>query len=401
MLVLCLVCITYSAVTAGSDNFLIHNGDRVVIYGDSITDNQLYPRIIEDFVVTRHPDWDVEFWNRGWGGDTAHYYGRFKRDCLSLQPTIAIICLGMNDADYKPFDKAGFESYVDFLDKMVKDLKAIEARAVLVSPPTYDVAQKRLLRHPGDHITRDMTDYPEVLREFSLGMLAVAKINNCKYIDLNQEYAKLLASGRARYGSTFKLTRSGDAVHPYGPGQLAMAVMILKGLNAPSEVAYLEIDAESNSVIESRGAKLPMPLYDGTEPVGTMLAVTDRLNKNILKIKNLPTGIYKLVVDTRHVITLDASGWTMGTNLSERSFTPEMKHSKEVAGATEEVHNAKYYKWRKVLCKNIHWVGDGSACSTNDKEALAKADDVIAEALAKRNKLAKPNPHTYILTRVD
>ncbi|MFH1613820.1 MAG: SGNH/GDSL hydrolase family protein [Planctomycetota bacterium] len=407
-----------SAVAA--DDFLIHDGDRVVIYGDSITDNQLYPQIIEDFIVTRHPNWDVQVWNRGWGGDMAHYYGRFQRDCLSLKPTVVIICLGMNDAWYVPFDKARFEEYVYYLDRMAKDLKAIGSRVVFVSPPTYDLAQQQNLLHSGDQKVYEMSYYPEVLREFSLGMLAAAKVNQCTYIDLNNSYSILLAIGRARHGAEFRMSRAGDAVHPYGPGQLAMAAFILQGLNAPSEVAYVVIDAKAVQATEVRSTKisdlsfdgkqmsfnrldtaLPMPAYEQTEPVGEMLDLTDRFNRNVLRIQNLKPGNYKLVVDDRHIVTLDANAWQEGTNLCRRVFLPEMMHSKEVSEATKKLHEARYYKWRKVLCKNIGWVGSDAAYDTNDKKELKKAGEAIETAQRTRKELSKPKVRRYVLERVN
>ena len=49
--------------------FYLKDGDRVVFYGDSITDQRLYTTFVEDFVVTRFPRMDVRFIHSGWGGD--------------------------------------------------------------------------------------------------------------------------------------------------------------------------------------------------------------------------------------------------------------------------------------------------------------------------------------------
>src|SRR5260221_6815166 len=51
--------------------FLIHDGDRVVFLGDSITEQRLYTTYIEAYALTRHPKWNLIFRNVGWGGDTS------------------------------------------------------------------------------------------------------------------------------------------------------------------------------------------------------------------------------------------------------------------------------------------------------------------------------------------
>src|SRR3954468_2093976 len=56
---------------AVSGEFFIHDGDRVVFLGDSITEQRLYTTYIEAYALTRHPNWHLVFRNVGWGGDTS------------------------------------------------------------------------------------------------------------------------------------------------------------------------------------------------------------------------------------------------------------------------------------------------------------------------------------------
>ncbi|MGC2301016.1 MAG: hypothetical protein WA476_19580, partial [Acidobacteriaceae bacterium] len=53
---------------AASD-FALHDGDRIVFYGDSITDQRLYSTFIEEYVLTRFPTWKVQWTQSGVGGD--------------------------------------------------------------------------------------------------------------------------------------------------------------------------------------------------------------------------------------------------------------------------------------------------------------------------------------------
>ena len=108
--------------------FFVHDGDRVVFLGDSITEQRLYTTYIEAYALSRHPTWKLEFRNVGWGGDTAWLRQRFhtdeyqlfaadeetqskmiltavdsglKRDVLPLKPTVVTVDFGMNDHSYQ------------------------------------------------------------------------------------------------------------------------------------------------------------------------------------------------------------------------------------------------------------------------------------------------------------
>src|SRR5437870_10100803 len=95
---------------AAQDGFALHDGDRVVFYGDSITDQRLYTTFTETYVVTRFPKMKVDFVHSGWGGDRVGGGGggpvdvRLERDVFAYKPTVMTIMLGMNDGSYRAFD---------------------------------------------------------------------------------------------------------------------------------------------------------------------------------------------------------------------------------------------------------------------------------------------------------
>src|SRR5215469_14646306 len=49
--------------------FALKDGDRVVFYGDSITEQRLYTTYVEHYCTTHYPDRRITFINTGWGGD--------------------------------------------------------------------------------------------------------------------------------------------------------------------------------------------------------------------------------------------------------------------------------------------------------------------------------------------
>src|SRR5271166_3015028 len=80
--------------------FSLHPGDRVVFYGDSITDQRLYTVYVETYVLTRFPKLDATFVHSGWGGDRVSGGGggpidaRLERDVIPYQPQVMTIMLG-------------------------------------------------------------------------------------------------------------------------------------------------------------------------------------------------------------------------------------------------------------------------------------------------------------------
>src|ERR1700755_335857 len=102
------VCIGFlTAVSAWPQAFALRDGDTVVFYGDSITDQRLYTTYAETYVVTRFPKRNISFVHSGWGGDRVTGGGggpvdvRMNRDVIAYRPTVMTVMLGMNDGRYR------------------------------------------------------------------------------------------------------------------------------------------------------------------------------------------------------------------------------------------------------------------------------------------------------------
>lgn len=120
-------------------DFFFHDGDRIVMMGDSITEQHLYSNYVEMWVTTRFPKWNLTFRNVGIGGDrSTGGNARFKRDTMSFQPTAMTVDFGMNDGSYKPFDEPGFTAYVGGLQGIADQAKAAGVRVAWCTPQPLD-----------------------------------------------------------------------------------------------------------------------------------------------------------------------------------------------------------------------------------------------------------------------
>src|SRR5580658_9039880 len=129
-------------VAAGTPGFELRDGDTVVFYGDSITNQKLYTVYTEAFVLTRFPQMRVRFVHSGWSGDrvSGGLMGtidqRLERDVFRYRPTVVTVMLGMNDGEYQPYDRAIFQKYADGYLHIVDRIKSEfpEARLTLIGP---------------------------------------------------------------------------------------------------------------------------------------------------------------------------------------------------------------------------------------------------------------------------
>src|ERR1700676_1042309 len=106
-----------SSASRGASDFYLKDGDTIVFYGDSITDRRLYTVFAETFAITRFPKLHLRFVHSGWAGDrvSGGFGGpidvRLDRDVIAYKPSVVTILLGMNDAEYEPFDDARLHQF--------------------------------------------------------------------------------------------------------------------------------------------------------------------------------------------------------------------------------------------------------------------------------------------------
>jgi lysophospholipase L1-like esterase len=390
--------------------FALRDGDRVVFYGDSITQEGGYGRFVEEYVRTRFPQWDVRFYNAGVGGDTVKggWAGpvelRLDRDVIALRPTVVTLMLGMNDGGYKPFDPqtlATFgEGYRAIVAKLQQALPGVRLTIVRSSPfddvarapqfaPGYDDALRRLGCYVATLGAREKATVVDFCDPVNAGVAAVLKDN--------PELARQVLP---------------DRVHPGPAGHVVMGATLLRTWKAPPLVTRVAIDAASKAVVAAEGSEvgglaatngglawtqtdraLPLPLSfeDGeTELAQKAGADLESLDRQPLVVTGLAPGRFELKIDGQSVGTFGDAELAKGVNLA-RFNTPMRGQAYSVKWSIGGGHEAQRVR-RELL-----------VAAANDPALRLAADALAArdEAVQKQRSVdATPKPRKYELVRM-
>ena len=408
--ILCLLALTAAAHASG---FALKDGDRVVFYGDSITDQRLYTTFTETYVVTRFPKLDVSFVHSGWGGDRVTGGGggsidtRLRRDVFAYKPTVMTIMLGMNDGSYKAFDEKIFDTYAKgyqrIIDSVKKELPGI--RITVIQPSPYDDVTQPAKFEGG---------YNAVLLRYSEFVKELAQKEKLGVADLNVPVVAALEKAKATDAEQAKKIIP-DRVHPGASGHLLMAAELLKSWQAPALVSGVEIDAKAKKVIVAKGTRvsdlktsdaiswtqldeaLPMPV-DLKDPVMALAVESSdfvqTLNQQTLKVTGLGAASYGLKIDDDEVGSFTSEQLGQGINLAILP-TPMVKQAAQVHKLTLQHNNMHFQRWRQVqvpLEKN-----ESARVQKAVKDLMTALDDDEAEVVKQQRAAAQPGRHQFSL----
>jgi lysophospholipase L1-like esterase len=429
------VIVLFFALVAGAlaGEFFIHNSDRVVFLGDSITEQRLYTTYIESYALTRHPEWKLWFRNVGWGGDTSWLRQRahpnegqlfaadeatqqkmvedavgrgLKRDVLPLKPTVVTVKFGMNDHSYQPFREDIFRAYVRSQAQIAKVLEEDGARVAFITPQPIEDK-----RPDPDQDARNQS-----LRKFSDGLKEVAAKAKATFVDQFDPYMAIMLRERAEKATA--IIGGGDAVHPGPAGHTIMAWAILKGLGAAALVSRAEIDCgtkkssgegcdvsnlkvnDGTVSFDRLDEALPMPIDSKAEPALKLAPILEDLNKYVLRVTGLPAGEYEVTIDGERAAQLGADELEKGCNLATRAG-PVTSQAQEVLRLVFEKNNLFFGRWRGVQL--FEFPGWAQIPELEGKRAaeLARIDEQIAGMEKQIDSARKPKPRHFEIRRTN
>ena len=351
--------------------FYLHDGDTVVFYGDSITEQRFYTQDVEVYVHTRFPQMHVRFFNAGVGGDRVTGGGagpidlRLSRDVFPLKPTVVTIMLGMNDGSYGPLtpeiESRYTQGYEHILISLQQNLPGV--RITLLGPSPYDEVT-RPENFPGGY-NSTLVRFAQINRE-------LAQKYNATFIDLNAPFVNSLKRGNAINPLATELLLP-DRVHPEPLAHWFMASALLKGWNAPSLVSSTTINAKSmhatgatNSHVSDLTAApgnsvgiswtelddaVPLPLDDKNAANHFLHQITDienDLDQQLLTVHELPPGNYQISIDNVSVGPFTADELAKGVNLADYN-TPMRGQAYSASWLIRDREDAHYIRLRMLV----------------------------------------------------
>ncbi|HLW63798.1 MAG TPA: SGNH/GDSL hydrolase family protein [Gemmataceae bacterium] len=232
-------------------------GDRLVIVGDSITEQKLYSRYLEDYLTACTPQLNLWILQLGWGGETAGgFLGRMDQDLLAFKPNVVTTCYGMNDGQYRPFDdKSIGQPYAANMKKLIDRAKVAGATVVVGSPGAVDT---KYFRNDG----KAAAMYNDNLNHLQAIDQKLAQEAGLPYADVHDVMMQVMAKAKEALGDDYAVCGR-DGVHPGPNGQLIMAYAFLKALGMNNLIGVISMDmsganqsSEGHKILKSEPGKV-------------------------------------------------------------------------------------------------------------------------------------------------
>ncbi len=347
MLALILFCMTIAPNLAHAQTPL-KDGDRVVIYGDSITQQRLYSRYLQQYVNCRYPDKKIVFINAGWSGDRAPGgLSRLKRDVLIHKPTVVTLFFGMNDGSYRQVNDGIIATYRKGMEGIIKALQAENVRVVVYTPGCVDDDRRANLK---------AADYNKNLEALGNVCKELATQYNCDFVDVFHPMLDFMNKQKERNP---KFTMIPDAVHPSPEGHMVMARHMLTAFAEPMPpmgvVDLKSGTAEGLTVASNNGAQVdlkgtptqfPFWISESILPIAKACGMVDFATPK-LTVKGLEEGVYDVMVAGKIIIGgTNAKALAQGVSVALPTQTGEILHD-----LIANKENSYFNTWRNVRLK--------------------------------------------------
>ena len=407
--ILCTLGLSAAQQQTNARAFFLHDSDRVVFYGDSITAQRYYTRYVEDFLLTRYPGMNVEFFNAGVPGDTVYggYTGdtaqRLDRDVFPFKPTVVTVMLGMNDPGYVPFDQHIFEvfqgGYKTLLTKLTTALPQV--RLTLIASSPYD------------EVTHG-TDFPglsQTVQRYGMFVRELAAGRQESFADFNTPLDAVLHAAM-RENQNYAALLIPDRIHPSQTAHWVMAEELMRAWHASPEISRVEVDAAKGSAVVSRNADvseiqvtgngitwtalehaLPLPFSMENPMMQFTLRVTDleALDQEILQVRGLSAQRYHLQIDGKPIADLTSDQLSRGVNLALLP-TPMLNQANEIDGLEE----------RKTTLDAARFLLEAEMPSTaGSPEAVQTLRSAEKQTTREQREKVQPKAHKFALIAIE
>jgi lysophospholipase L1-like esterase len=230
------------SLSAGSPSVVL-TGRRVLVLGDSITQDGRYVTFIEYYLRRLSPAEKSDLISIGLSSETVSGLSEkthpFPRPCIlervdralkAVKPQVVFACYGMNDGIYHPASPERLAAFTTGVHELIARVRVTGAQLILFTPTVFDPLPIHDRTVPADAgefgYAKPFVGYDSVLAEYARAELALNE-PGVTVIDLHGPLTTALLAQRSR---TPAFSFSPDGVHPNDTAHLLMARIILETL---------------------------------------------------------------------------------------------------------------------------------------------------------------------------
>jgi lysophospholipase L1-like esterase len=234
---------------------------RVAILGDSITEQKLYSKYIETYLLACTGRTDIHVFQFGWSGERAGgFAARLVNDLAVFKPNVATICYGMNDGSYKPYTAEIGAEYEKNMRAVLAGLKQVGVKAIAVgSPGAVDPDFFNRPNVAGARYNENLAQLRDIARK-------LAGENGQAFANVHDTMLGALVKAKTVRGWEYA-PLGADGFHPAAAGQLLMAEAFLKALGFDGDLGTITLDMKGRSTATEGHRVQPVKLPPGTVQV--------------------------------------------------------------------------------------------------------------------------------------
>lgn len=225
---LLMACVSSIATVgiAQTEDGEIKQGERIVFFGDSITQSGAgpggYVTLVREMIQKRQPDSQIEVIGAGISGNRVpNLEARIDKDVLAKNPTTVVIYIGINDVWHSKSGRGTpRDEFEAGLLRLIAKLQVADARVILCTASV--IGEKA---DGSNELDEMLDDYCEVSRQ-------VAEATGSQLLDLRREFLTFLKDNNPENKERGVLTT--DGVHLNAAGNKFVAQLMHSALAVSS-----------------------------------------------------------------------------------------------------------------------------------------------------------------------
>jgi lysophospholipase L1-like esterase len=306
-----LLILTAAAFGESKPTALLPANARVAIVGDSITEQKIYSKFIETYLLACTGRTDIKCFQFGWGGEQASGFAlREENDLSAFHPTVVTLCYGMNDGHYVPYAEAIGADYEKYMRIVLTKAPALGVKTIIVGSPgavdtKFFVKAGATAAQYNDNLGHLRDIDKKLAGEF-----------HHTFANVHDTMTEAMAKAKATLGDDYDVCGR-DGVHPQANGHLLMASAYLKALGCDGNIGKITVDMKgassaseghqatgSNGSAEVVSTKWPFcfdadPKSSGSDrSILPFCSFNQDLNRLTLRVKNLDAAKAKVTWGT-------------------------------------------------------------------------------------------------------